>query len=387
MMTGGTENINETKNYGLAHVQFFDPVSEKIQLAPQNMHFPRWYPSATVLGNQHVLLQGGIGNTSPKTGITTPEIYNPFTGNWRMLGGANNTIYRTRGGWWYPRTFSARHNTALVFFNRQNGIWKLDPRGAGSLKVVGTVPGQPFSHRAPATMFDRNKLLIIQGVQDASVIDMNNPDQPKVQATGSLREPRYWANSVSLPNGEVLVVGGSSVLQELDKAVNYVEIWNPRTGKWRVGASAAKARLYHSAALLLPDATVLVAGGGPPGPIINRNAEIYEPPYLFDANGQHAIRPVITSLSSEPGYSQTIQVNFADAAKISRVTLIRFGAVTHSFNMDERMLFLPFTQHSNALALDVKFWFSKAVVPPGFYMMFLVNDQGVPSKARIVQLL
>jgi hypothetical protein len=386
-MLGGTEDINGTKNYGLNHVQFFNPDTEMITRAPKDMHFPRWYPTATVLGNRDVLLQGGIGNTSPKTGITTPEIYNPNTGNWRMLTGANNTIYRWRGGWWYPRTFCARQNTAIVLFNNQNGIWKLDPRGSGTLTVVGNAPGQPFSHRAPATMIDRNKLLVIQGVQDASVIDINNPDQPQVQATGSLREKRYWSDAVALPNGEVLVTGGSSELQVLSTAVNYVEIWNPQTGQWRVGASGAKARLYHSTALLLPDATVLVAGGGPPGPIINRDAEIYEPPYLFDANGQHATRPVITSLSSEPGYSTTIQVNFEDATTISRVTLIRFGSVTHSFDMDSRMLFLAFTQHSNALALDVTFSFGKAVAPPGFYMMFLVNDEGVPSKARIVHLL
>jgi hypothetical protein len=61
---------------------------------------------------------------------------------------------------------------------------------------------------------------------------------------------------------KVLVVGGSSVSQQLDTAVTYAEIWNPTTGQWRVADEAVKARLYHSTAILLPDATVLVGGGG-----------------------------------------------------------------------------------------------------------------------------
>ena len=63
--------------------------------------------------------------------------------------------------------------------------------------------------------------------------------------------------------------------------VNYqAEIWNPNTGQWTRGAEAVRARLYHSTALLLPDASVSMAGGGNPGPQFNDNAEIYYPPYL-----------------------------------------------------------------------------------------------------------
>jgi hypothetical protein len=67
-------------------------------------------------------------------------------------------------------------------------------------------------------MFDRHKILAIQGVQEAVVLDISNPNAPTFEKTGQLREKRFWANSVSLPNGEVLVVGGSSVSQQLDTA-------------------------------------------------------------------------------------------------------------------------------------------------------------------------
>jgi hypothetical protein len=83
-------------------------------------------------------------------------------------------------------------------------------------------------------MFDRHTILAIQGVQEAVVLARHgNPrDAPTfLKKTGQLREKRFWAYSVSLPNGQVLVVGGSSVSQQLDTAVKYAEIWNPTTGQ------------------------------------------------------------------------------------------------------------------------------------------------------------
>jgi hypothetical protein len=219
-----------------------------------------------------------------------------------------------------------------------------------------------------------------------SIVDISNPNRPVSQPTGSLREQRFWANSVALPSGEVLVVGGASILQQLDHAVNYAEIWNPATGEWRIGATAERARLYHSTALLLPDATVLVGGGGSPGPVTNENAEIYLPPYLFNANGERATRPVITALSRDPGYGRTIQVYLQDATKIMRVSLHRLGSVTHSFDMDARMIPLPFKRHSNALSISVICTFGKSLAPPGWYMMFVVDDEGVPSVGKIFKL-
>ena len=150
----------------------------------------------------------------------------------------------------------------MVFPRNRNEVWKMDPRGKGSLEVVGNVPGPNFHYSMPATMFDKNKVLIITGTRQASVVDISDPDKPISQRTGALREPRYWVNSVALPNGEVLVVGGASESQKEEHAVKYAEIWNPETGQWRIGAMASKSRLYHSAAILLPDATVLVGGGG-----------------------------------------------------------------------------------------------------------------------------
>jgi hypothetical protein len=236
-------------------------------------------------------------------------------------------------------------------------------------------------------MFDQNKVMVFHEAQNASVVDIRNPNSPTSVATGSTREPRIWANAVNLPNGEVLVVGGASVEQSLPHAVRYGEIWNPVTGMWRVVGAGEKSRLYHSTALLLPDATVLVGGGGPPGPERNMNAEIYEPPYLFAPDGSYAIRPVIATYMGEPTYGQTIHVVLTGTNnKIVRVSIIRFGSVTHSFNMDERAMTLKFTMLSE-LSLSIKFTNNRSYLPPGWYMLFLVNDLGVPSRALTVNLL
>jgi hypothetical protein len=313
--------------------------------------------------------------------------------NWRLLSNATSTVFYQgsdgvgRQGWYYPRTYLSQRNTLVQFRHDTNEIWTLDSGGIGLLKRVGTVPGLPFRKQSPSVMFERNKVLIMQDFQHASVVDLSNPDNFTSVATGSTREKRIWANAVALPNGEVLMVGGASVIQSLPSAVRYGEIWNPVTGVWRMVGAGEKSRLYHSAALLLPDATVLVGGGGPPGPERNLNAEIYEPPYLFLRNGSRAPRPAIVSYSSEPKYGESIDVVLAGInTKIARVSIIRFGSVTHTFNMEERAMSLPFEMLS-AVSLKISFTNNRSYLPPGLYMMFVVNDAGVPSKALIVNLL
>ncbi|HEX6019325.1 MAG TPA: galactose oxidase-like domain-containing protein, partial [Burkholderiaceae bacterium] len=172
---------------------------------------------------------------------------------------------------------------------------------------------------------------------------------------------------------------------------NFAEIWDPQTGQWTKGAEGTYARLYHGNALLLPDATVLVAGGGasqaiagPSGPLNNLNAEIYYPPYLFTAAGTAAPRPSIVAAPDWLEIGKTIAVDTADATTISRVTLVKTGSTTHSFNMDQRFLDLTFSGNGPRLAVQVPT--RAADAPPGSYMMFVFDQDGVPSMAKMVRL-
>ena len=99
----------------------------------------------------------------------------------------------------------------------------------------------------------------------AQVVDISS-SPPVVTDVANLSYDRIWGNATLLPDGEIIVTGGSGVSNELINVAYHAEIFNPSSGTWTLGASASIPRLYHSATLLLPDGSVLTGGGGSPGP-------------------------------------------------------------------------------------------------------------------------
>ncbi|MDB5730623.1 MAG: hypothetical protein JWQ03_518 [Variovorax sp.] len=163
-------------------------------------------------------------------------------------------------------------------------------------------------------------------------------------------------------------------------------IWNPATNKWTQGSAETKGREYHSIALLLPDATVLVAGGGAPGPVNQLNAEIYYPPYLYAKDGSETrlSRPVIKSAPQDMTMGSTYNMTVTSQKAIKRVTLVRTGSVTHSVNVDQRFLEVPFVQSGTNLQVNVNE--TNNVLPPGYYMVIAIDTVGVPTVAKIVRI-
>ena len=180
-----------------------------------------------------------------------------------------------------------------------------------------------------------------------------------------------------LPDGKVFVVGGSSG-GGFDDSANPVlptEMWDPATRQFTVMASIAVYRGYHSTALLLPDGRVLSAGGN----VAGANAQIFSPPYLFAG-----ARPSISSAPTSVGYGQTVFIGTPDAANISKVTWLRNGSTTHTFDMGARFMHLSFTQVNGGV--NVTMPANGNLAPPGYYMLFLLNAAGIPSVARIIQI-
>src|SRR5205807_8410766 len=116
----------------------------------------------------------------------------------------------------------------------------------------------------------------------------------------NISKDRLWANGTLLADGGLLITGGSGVNNELID-IDYQAVYiAPSSGVFVPAASASIPRLYHSAALLLPDGSVLTGGGGQEGPVDELNAEIYYPYYLYlnDGTGRPALRPTIVSAPS-----------------------------------------------------------------------------------------
>jgi hypothetical protein len=192
--------------------------------------------------------------------------------------------------------------------------------------------------------------------------------------------PRRHLNATVLPTGEVLVTGGSSGTEfnDVANAVRAAELWNPTTGTWTTLASNAVNRVYHSTSILLPDGRVLHAGSGARLKPYERNAEFFSPPYLFKGP-----RPTITAAPSNLGYGTSFSVSTPEAEEITKVSLIRIGSATHAFDMNQRFQRLSFTREAGALTIAAPA--NRNRTPPGHYMLFLLDGNGVPSVAKIVR--
>jgi hypothetical protein len=197
--------------------------------------------------------------------------------------------------------------------------------------------------------------------------------------------PRRQLNATILADGTVLATGGSSGpgFDNADGAVLAAELWNPVSELWTRLAPMHVPRLYHSTAVLLPDGRILSAGGGGYNPKAGGNpdetsAEFFSPPYLFKGP-----RPTITSAPAEIKTGKLFAIQTPDINAISRVTLVRLSSVTHAFNMNQRFNELSFFKVGTNLIAKAPA--SPNVMPPGHYLLFVLNASGVPSTAKIIR--
>jgi len=339
-----------------------------------NMNRQRWYSSSTMLLNGEVYVQGGSGGTD------RPEIRGT-DGTYRLLSGANTGGFDSM----YPRNFVAPDGRVFGY-DSAGRMYYIDTSGTGTATPVAQFSSAVRGNDSSAAMFAPGRILQYGGSSNQAIVIDINGATPVITSTASMLRQRRLSTATLMADGKVVATGGSRVWNVMTDVSYEAEIWNPQTGQWTVGASAVKPRLYHGNALLLADATVLVFGGGAPSPSGvpgNLNAEIYYPPYLFTAGGTQAARPQIDSAPTVVDPGRTVQVGATSARTISRVTFVKTGSATHGWNMDQRFVDLPFNAEGGTLQVQIPARASD--VPPGIWMMFVIDDAGVPSQAKLVR--
>lgn len=369
VMFGGDVFLDgQAQNYGNADIVEFDATTRALSSLP-GMTLPRWYGSGVTLPDGRIYIQGGLN------GEAFPEVWDPINGA-QALDMDTTELY-----WYYPRLFVVPDGRIFGFdtngrmFTVSQDLTTLTQHGKfASSGVVGD--------GSSAVQYAPGKILQFGGRSNHTYyIDANGPE-PVVTRGPNMSARRSWVDAVLLPDGRVLAIGGSGVKNELDGTKKSAEIWDPATGEWTEYSMGAVARLYHSTALLLPDASVLVAGGGAPGPLVNANAEIYKPGYMVTAGGVEAPRPEYSLDDTEYDVGDTITISSGDAAQVASVRLVKNGAVTHSFNPEQRLIDLPFAAAIGELQATIPL--SSSVVTPGSYLLFLIDGAGVPSEAKII---
>jgi fibronectin type 3 domain-containing protein len=376
LIVGGTAT---DEGLGIPDITAFDWQSEIWQsLAP--MHFPRWYATGTTLADGKVLATSGYDKNSSDI-VVTPELYSPATNSWQSLPAANHSmpvypfIYQLSDGRIVHLGGSEDPTTSEVV-DLSTGQWTtFDNRIIDGGSIANYAPGRFVKAGSAADDgYSGNSQ------KTAYTLNMNAPGATW-QPTGSMAFARSFLNLTNLPDGTVLATGGGTDKSGFVDAngVLPAEGWNPTTGAWTTYAPMTSPRLYHSVAVLLPDGRVYVAGGGgDPGVTDQKSAQIFSPPYLFKGP-----RPTIGSAPTTAKYGATEFVGTPDAASIARVSLIRTGSVTHGFDQNSRATSLSFSQ--TAGGINVNMPSNPNDVPPGYYMLFIVNGQGVPSVASFVR--
>lgn len=399
LVVGGSSEL--APPYGDARATVFDPATAKFTQV-ESMAHGRWYASVVELGD------GGLMAFS---GITEENYSGPKPGDDTGRGAHNKDveIYRIGTGWspeyeasWtpplYPRmhllpngnVFYSGETTSSNIFNPFTQTWTLN---VAKTVYTGQRPGgsSVLLPLRPADNY-RPRVMILGGDHPATatteVIDLSAVT-PSWRMLAPMSLPRVRMNAVLLPTGKVLALGGSSIDEDPNTASLATDLFDPVTETWAPAGVAVYPRLYHSCGLLLPDATVAVVGSNPAKGNYEKNIEIYSPAYLFavDGNGNviPAVRPTITSVPVELGYANSFAISTPDAANITSAVLVKPGSPTHSFDFDQRVIGLTYTV-TNSSTLTATAPPNGSIAPPGWYMVFLINQSGVPSLAKFVHL-
>ncbi|MEV8511443.1 galactose oxidase-like domain-containing protein [Dactylosporangium sp. NPDC051484] len=376
----------------------FNPVTEQYERVA-DMHEKRWYPTLTGLPDGSVLAVSGLDGSGQVVDGSQNEVFDPKTRTWTVRKDLN-MYFPT-----YPALFQTARDGVLFYSGsnagygpadkgRDPGLWNLTDNSFQKVPGIRDPDALETSMSAWAGPVQNQTVMVVGGggigesSRSTGRIDIVrlNGDNPRFEAGPSLPEGTRYPNLVQLPDDTVLITNGSSDYRgRFDSDNHTARIYHPDTNTLTYAADPHVGRNYHSAAVLLPDGRVLTVGSDPLfrdrkntiSGTFEQRLEIYTPPYLF-----HGPRPSIgdgpTILSA--GQQATYTTGAPD--DVAAVRLIRPSAATHMLNTEQRSLILDFKPSSGAVTVTLPS--SPALMPPGPYMLFVINKDGVPSDAKWV---
>jgi hypothetical protein len=250
--------------------EVYDPVSARFTLTGP-MRTPRHSHTATSLSDGRVLLAGGYG--AEGVYLSSAEIYDPASGTFASTGAMRSA----RAG--HVAVRLPDHRVLLVggvgtgwTFLASAEIY--DP-ATGTFSPTGSMSLPRESH--VAVLLADGRVLIIGGhrgrranIELYTSVEVYDPTTGAFSAAGEMTVRRHKHDAVLLPDGRVLITGGSD---ERDDRGRYssAEIFDPQTGRARMAGTMRLPRYKHAGtSVVLPGGRVLIAGGAP-------EAEVYDP--------------------------------------------------------------------------------------------------------------
>ena len=362
----------------------FDPPSKTWARTSNNMSEAKWYPTAVALGDERVLVTCGDRGGDMDIYDDATNTFSTATGDDRGFPNLypglhllpSHSVFFSRTGWGDAGTGGSPTNdprSAYFSFSGQNaGAWNnIQNASANRTKGMSVLL---LSSSPPYV-----RIMVIGGVGgDRGTYEIADVTSLSGATSWSAPTPfpdgidRSLASAVLLPNGSVFVAGGTPTTN------SPCSIFNPSAGGWSAMADLPSVRHYHSVAILLPSGQVMMAGWE------NTKIEIFSPPYMFSA------RPTISSAPSLVHHGRTFAISSPEAETITKVVLVRPMAVTHQTDSEQKVIEMA-NRHDHANPSQILCTAPDSLHPhsnaqKGYYMMFAVNAQDVPSVAKWIYL-
>ncbi|KAF6264286.1 hypothetical protein COO60DRAFT_1660326 [Scenedesmus sp. NREL 46B-D3] len=381
---------------------------------------PRWYPTQALMPDGvRTLVVGGTRSQNTSTPVPSTEIYSSATLGIVSLA-TLGVLERFIGFTLYPLVYSLPYlslgssgTTQVFMFNCDRGavlnlapnntwseyrdipsaLWPT-PGFCGAMSMAGTATmlmlepeagyaaevvmfggfqrGRPECECDQPTNSFAHRIRLDQESVDANELEWQREAMPY---------GRNMNDCVLLPNGQIIIVNGAKtgVISNARDPAHDAWLYNPKApagSRFTTLAATNIDRYYHSTALLLPDASILVMGSEygtcsrscadrTPWEFQHR-AERFLPPYFFGTS-----RPDIELMSAtELRYGASLDVTYT--GNVTGAVLMTPAAVTHQNNMNQRAIRLVVVSNSGG-AVVLRMPPSQYITAPGWHMLFLMN--------------